>query len=189
MIVTLNLQGMWWVGHSSSLFIKLGLHSGHFAPLRNSKTLFHKISDNWILRSSNPIYFRLGTVSRPLFKAPNYRTTLVPLPKKFDPLKELAHDRIFVSCTHLTISPTKIPDRHAFEVEAECVGWHLKTSTLTPVSSNISLIHLELFELLTSTWGFMQFRSNCNLSPFVLHVFLYFRYSSKADNINNSWSF
>ena len=38
---------------SSILFIKLELHCGHFAPLWNSEILFHEISDNRILRSSN----------------------------------------------------------------------------------------------------------------------------------------
>ena len=38
---------------SSILFIKSELHCRRFAPLCNSEILFHKISDNRILRSSN----------------------------------------------------------------------------------------------------------------------------------------
>ena len=38
---------------SSILFIKLELYCRRFAPLYNSKVLFHKISGNRILRSSN----------------------------------------------------------------------------------------------------------------------------------------
>ena len=38
---------------ASILFIKSQLHRRHFANICNSETLFHKISDNRILRSLN----------------------------------------------------------------------------------------------------------------------------------------
>ena len=36
-------------------------------------------------------------VSRPLFKAPSYQTTLVPLPEKMAPLEALVCDRMFAN--------------------------------------------------------------------------------------------
>ena len=47
------VMGGWVLDLSSILFIKSELHCRFFAPLPNSEILFHKISDNQILRSSN----------------------------------------------------------------------------------------------------------------------------------------
>ena len=47
------VMGGWVLDLSSILFIKSELHCRLFAPLSNSEILFHKISDNQILRSSN----------------------------------------------------------------------------------------------------------------------------------------
>ena len=48
------VMGGWAVLNLSSIvFIKSELHYRHFAPLCSSEILFHKISDNRILRPSN----------------------------------------------------------------------------------------------------------------------------------------
>ena len=48
------VMGIWAVlDLSSILFIKSEQHCRRFAPLCNSEILYHKISDNRILRSSN----------------------------------------------------------------------------------------------------------------------------------------
>ena len=88
-------MGGWVLDLSSILFIKSELHCRFFAPLSNSEILFHKISDNQILRSSNYSISGWSPVSRPLFKAPKCQTTLVPLHGKFASLKALVYDRIF----------------------------------------------------------------------------------------------
>ena len=82
------VMGGWAVLELSSiLFIKSELHCGRIASWCNSEILFHKISDNQILRSLNLICIRLAL---------NYQTTLVPFPEKVAPLKALIYDIIFV---------------------------------------------------------------------------------------------
>ena len=54
------VMGRWAVlNFSSILFKELELHCGYFVPLCNFEVLFHKISNNRILRSSSLIYIRL----------------------------------------------------------------------------------------------------------------------------------
>ena len=47
------VMGVWAVLEIYYLFIKSELYCRRFAPLCNSEIVFHKISDNRILRSSN----------------------------------------------------------------------------------------------------------------------------------------
>ena len=53
----------------SILFIKLEIHCGRFAPLRNSLILFHKISVDLRLSCSNPTVSDWNPVCHPQFKA------------------------------------------------------------------------------------------------------------------------
>ena len=90
------IMGGWAALDLSSILFKVPeIHCGCFAPLYSSDVHFIKsqLIKCFVLRTL-PIS-DWSPVSRPLFKAPNYQTSLVPVSEKVAPLKALIYDRIF----------------------------------------------------------------------------------------------
>ena len=98
-----SLGTHYFISKNDCYFEPLGYVKGGWAVLdlfsilfiKSELRLFHKISDNRILRSSSKSILDWSPFSHLLFKGSNYRATLVPLPEKVAPLKALLYNRIF----------------------------------------------------------------------------------------------